>query len=187
MRVYRNLLQPDREGRYVRNNHFDGLVYALKNAALMVTMTEKEDIGVAVSTNALELSGFDAGEVSIYFYDHYVGGLGIAEKIYDLIPQVVEHAIRLVEGCRCEDGCAVCVGDLRLDRKIVLWGLKSLLEERTVPRNTKVVRWAETEMGSERVSFKGAAGALGGFLPESCFQWRESDGLFPYCAESGST
>ena len=145
VRVYRNLLQPDREGRYVRNNHFDGLVYALKNAALMVTMTEKEDIGVAVSTNALELSGFDAGEVSIYFYDHYVGGLGIAEKIYDLIPQVVEHAIRLVEGCRCEDGCAVCVGDLRLDRKIVLWGLKSLLEERTVPENTKVVRWAETK------------------------------------------
>lgn len=145
VRVYRNLLQPDREGRYVRNNHFDGLVYALKNAALMVTMTEKEDIGVAVSTNALELSGFDAGEVSIYFYDHYVGGLGIAEKIYDLIPQVVEHAIRLVDGCRCEDGCAVCVGDLRLDRKIVLWGLKSLLEERTVPENTKVVRWAETK------------------------------------------
>ena len=36
-------------------------------------------------------------------------------------------------------------GDLRLDRKIVLWGLKSLLEERTVPENTKVVRWAETK------------------------------------------
>ena len=144
VRVYRNLLQPDREGRYVRNNHFDGLVFALKNAALMVTMTEKDDIGVAVSTNALELSGSSQEEVSIYFYDHYVGGLGISEKIYDLIPEVIEQAIKMTEGCSCKDGCAVCVGDYKLNRKLVLWGLKSLIEETPVPENTKVVKWAES-------------------------------------------
>lgn len=145
VKVYRNLLQPDREGRYVRNNHFDGLVFALKNAAMMVTMTEKDDIGVAVSTNALELSGSNAEQVFIYFYDHYVGGLGISEKIYDLIPKVVEQAIRMTEGCRCQDGCAVCVGDYRLNRKLILWGLKSLMEEVPVPENTKVVKWAESK------------------------------------------
>ena len=63
VRVYRNLLQPDGNGRFVRNNHFQGLAFALKNAALMITMTEKEDIGTAVSTNALELSGMTDSEV----------------------------------------------------------------------------------------------------------------------------
>lgn len=129
VRQYRNLLQPDRNGYYVRNNHFEGLMFALKNAALMVTMTEDSDLGVAMSTNALELSGSTSEEVSLYFYDRYVGGLGFAEKIYDLIPKVTEQAIRMVSGCKCKNGCAVCIGNDRLDRNVILWGLKNLSEE----------------------------------------------------------
>lgn len=127
--MYRNLLQPDHQGYYVRNNHFEGLMFALKNAALMVTMTESADLGVAVSSNALELAGSTEEEVYLYFYDCYVGGLGFAEKIYDLIPKVVEQAVRMVSGCRCKNGCAVCIGDDRLDRNVILWGLQNLSEE----------------------------------------------------------
>lgn len=127
--MYRNLLQPDSQGYYVRNNHFEGLMFALKNAALMVTMTESADLGVAVSSNALELAGSTEEEVYLYFYDCYVGGLGFAEKIYDLIPKVVEQAVRMVSGCRCKNGCAVCIGDDRLDRNVILWGLRNLSEE----------------------------------------------------------
>ena len=127
--MYRNLLQPDKQGYYVRNNHFEGLMFALKNAALMVTMTEGADLGVAVSSNALELAGATEEEVYLYFYDRYVGGLGFAEKIYELIPKVVEQATRMVSGCRCKNGCAVCIGDDRLDRKVILWGLWNLSEE----------------------------------------------------------
>ena len=128
VRAYRGLLQADDTGRLTRNNHFQGLCFALKNAAQMVTMTEQEDIHVITSTNALELSGETASDVSIYFYDGYVGGLGFSEKIYDLIPQVIEQAIRMVSGCKCKDGCAACVGDYKLDRKLILWGLENLRE-----------------------------------------------------------
>lgn len=127
--MYRNLLQPDNQGYYVRNNHFEGLMFALKNAALMVTMTESADLGVAFSSNALELAGSTEEEVYLYFYDCYVGGLGFAEKIYDLIPKVVEQAVRIVSGCCCKNGCAVCIGDDRLDRNVILWGLQNLSEE----------------------------------------------------------
>ena len=108
----------------------------------MVTMTEQEDIHVITSTNALELSGETASDVSIYFYDGYVGGLGFSEKIYDLIPQVIEQAIRMVSGCKCKDGCAACVGDYKLDRKLILWGLENLREASEVPKGEKVVTWA---------------------------------------------
>ena len=47
----------------------------------------------------LELAGSTEEEVYLYFYDCYVGGLGFAEKIYDLIPKVVEQAVRMVSGC----------------------------------------------------------------------------------------
>ena len=144
VRTYRGLLQPDKEGRYIRNNHFEGLCFALKNAAQMVTMTEQEDIGVTTSLNAMELAGFNDQETALYFYDRYVGGLGFSEKIYDLIPQAVQQAIRMVSGCKCKDGCVACVGDYRLDKQIVLWGLKNLLAEEDVPNSTKVVSWAPT-------------------------------------------
>ena len=144
VRAYRGLLQADDTGRLTRNNHFQGLCFALKNAAQMVTMTEQEDIHVITSTNALELSGETASDVSIYFYDGYVGGLGFSEKIYDLIPQVIEQAIRMVSGCKCKDGCAACVGDYKLDRKLILWGLENLREASKVPKGEKVVTWAES-------------------------------------------
>lgn len=92
----------------------------------------------------LELSGETASDVSIYFYDGYVGGLGFSEKIYDLIPQVIEQAIRMVSGCKCKDGCAACVGDYKLDRKLILWGLENLREASEVPKGEKVVTWAES-------------------------------------------
>lgn len=145
VRAFRKLLQPDSSGRYVRNNHFSGLSFALKNAALMVTMTEQTDIGVTVSTNAMEVSGQTEDDVYLYFYDCYAGGLGFSEKIYDLIPKVVEQAICLVSGCKCEDGCAACVGDYKLDRKVVLWGLQNLLEESELPEGRKCVKWADVK------------------------------------------
>ncbi len=37
----------------IRNNHFEGLCCAIRNAARLVTMTEQEDIGTTVSTNAV--------------------------------------------------------------------------------------------------------------------------------------
>ena len=52
VRVYRSLLLPNRMGELVLNNHFDGMQYAIKNAVMMVTMTERDDIDVTMSNNA---------------------------------------------------------------------------------------------------------------------------------------
>ncbi len=43
--------------------------------------------------------------MSLFIYDKYEGGLGYSEKIYDLIPEILESAIKMVSGCPCEDGC----------------------------------------------------------------------------------
>lgn len=60
---------PDQRGELVLNNHFEGISYAIKNAAMMVTMTEKDDIGVILSNNAL-IPGAERGrKVSLFIYD----------------------------------------------------------------------------------------------------------------------
>lgn len=135
--TFRKLLKPDESGNLTRNNHFEGMCHALRSAAMMSTMASSEDIDVMVSNDALIPQGEMDGSVYLYFYDKYVGGLGYSEKIYDVVPTVIEHAIALIDGCGCDDGCPACVGDYTLDKQMILWGLKNLLEESPVPENIK--------------------------------------------------
>ena len=133
VKTYRSLLVPNNNGELVLNDHFEGMAYALKNAAMMVTMTERDDIDAVISNNALIPDESGEQNVSLYIYDKYEGGLGYSEKICDLVPQIIEHAVRMVKGCPCEDGCPACVGDYYLDKKMVLWGLENLTEETPAP------------------------------------------------------
>ena len=109
---------------------------------MMVTMTEQEDIGVSMSNNAIEISENFMDDVYMFIYDKYIGGLGYAEKVFDLIAQIIENAIKMVGGCKCESGCAACIGDYKLDKAMVLWGLKNLLEEIEAPKDIKLVEYA---------------------------------------------
>lgn len=146
--VYHSLLLPNASGELVLNNHFEGISHAIKNAAMMVTMTARDDIDAVISKAAALSEGMAAEQetedfqekemperqVSLYIYDRYEGGLGYSEKIYDLMPQIIENAIRMVKGCACENGCPACVGDYSLDKKMVLWGLENLKEQTAPPQ-----------------------------------------------------
>lgn len=123
---YRGMLQESAGGKQVLNNHFDGLCYALENAARMLTMTEKEDIGVITSDNAVGEQTDGQDQVVVYIYDKFVGGLGYAEKAYERMPEIVSRAQTLVAGCGCENGCIACIGDYRLSKSEVLWGLQRM-------------------------------------------------------------
>ncbi|KZL90393.1 DEAD/DEAH box helicase [Clostridium magnum] len=141
VKVYRRLLQESENGKLIRNNHFEGLCYAMKNAAMMATMTEQEDIGVSMSNSAVQISGDFSAEVYMFIYDKYIGGLGYSEKAFDIIAQIIDNAIKMVGGCKCENGCAACIGDYKLDKAVVLWGLKNLLEEIEAPKDIKLVEY----------------------------------------------
>ena len=154
VRVYRGLLQVNENTKQVRNNYYEGVCFALKNAARMVTMTEQEDIGVITSANALELAFASDSDVDLYFYDKYVGGLGFSEKIYDKMDEVIHSAVKLVKGCSCKKGCAVCVGDHRLDKEMVLFGLENLLEHWDVPMDVKVAEYGPSTFRRKEFQFE---------------------------------
>jgi len=59
-----------------------------------------------------------------------------------LIARIIENAIKMVGGCKCENGCAACIGDYKLNKAMVLWGLKNLLEEIETPKDIKLVEYA---------------------------------------------
>ena len=87
MWTYRSLLAPARNGELTLNNHFEGMAWAIKNAAMMVTMTERDDIDVIVSNNALIPNGRTGEEVCLYIYDKYEGGLGTRRRSMTWCPR----------------------------------------------------------------------------------------------------
>lgn len=105
----------------------DGILYALKTAAEMRIMADYGDIGTTI------FKPQDSSALAILLYDKYKGGLGFSLKIYELLDKVINDAIRIIESCKCENGCPACVGNDHIDKNIVLWALYNLKEESNIP------------------------------------------------------
>jgi DEAD/DEAH box helicase domain-containing protein len=51
----------------------------------------------------------ETGEPIIFVYDACEGGIGLAEKAYDVLFALLTSAYELVRDCSCEDGCPSCI------------------------------------------------------------------------------
>jgi DEAD/DEAH box helicase domain-containing protein len=67
-------------------------------------MCDRWDIG-GLSTNV----HFQTGRPTVFIYDGHPGGVGIAERGFDVFEGWVADTARLLEGCPCSDGCPSCV------------------------------------------------------------------------------
>lgn len=47
---------------------------------------------------------------TIFIYDRYPGGIGLSEKVYDQIEQILEETTAMIERCPCKSGCPSCIG-----------------------------------------------------------------------------
>jgi DEAD/DEAH box helicase domain-containing protein len=47
---------------------------------------------------------------TIYLYDSHAGGIGLAERIFEVFPQLLERGLAVLQGCPCPAGCPSCVG-----------------------------------------------------------------------------
>jgi len=67
-------------------------------------MCDRWDIG-GVST----VCHADTSQPTIFIYDAFEGGIGLAEKATELITELVDMARGLVMGCSCDIGCPACI------------------------------------------------------------------------------
>ena len=47
---------------------------------------------------------------TIYLYDNHPGGIGLADRLFELCPDLLERSLELLERCPCRVGCPSCVG-----------------------------------------------------------------------------
>ena len=69
------------------------------------TVDDARDIGANVQVRApsTELP-------TVYLYDMVPGGVGLADKLFDIREQLLEACLALARSCGCENGCPSCVG-----------------------------------------------------------------------------
>jgi len=87
---------------------FQGGLHACEHAAIgilpLFALCDRNDIG-GVSTPLHP----DTGKAQIFIYDAYPGGIGIAEKGFEMITELWQATLKAVEACPCTDGCPSCV------------------------------------------------------------------------------
>jgi DEAD/DEAH box helicase domain-containing protein len=47
---------------------------------------------------------------TLYLYDSHAGGIGLAERIFDILPQLLARGLETLQSCPCRSGCPSCVG-----------------------------------------------------------------------------
>ncbi|MHC4135060.1 MAG: DEAD/DEAH box helicase [Planctomycetota bacterium] len=57
-----------------------------------------------------EIKSAEFDTPSLFLFDNVPGGVGLAEKIYELWPTLLRTAREVIESCPCASGCPACVG-----------------------------------------------------------------------------
>jgi len=82
-----------------------GLSHLLANVAPFYLMCDPRDLQTVP-----QVRGTHTGQPTIYLYDSYPGGIGLAERTFEIEDQLFSSALDLVTSCPCESGCPSCVG-----------------------------------------------------------------------------
>jgi Distinct helicase family with a unique C-terminal domain including a metal-binding cysteine cluster len=87
---------------------FHGGLHACEHAAIgilpLFALCDRNDIG-GVSTPFHP----DTGKAQIFIYDAYPGGIGIAEKGFEMITELWRATLKVIKECPCSDGCPSCI------------------------------------------------------------------------------
>jgi DEAD/DEAH box helicase domain-containing protein len=100
---------PDTEQRLARSNlDLAGGLHGAEHAIIALmplhVMCDRWDIG------GLSSPAFGENcEPTVFVYDGYEGGIGLAEKAYELLPALFLSAHELVRDCGCDEGCPSCI------------------------------------------------------------------------------
>ena len=91
-----------------RGMDFLGGIHAVEHAAIgilpLFAMCDRWDIG-GLSTPRHP----DTDAPQIFIYDGFPGGVGIAEKGFDLLPELWRATLDVITACPCTGGCPSCV------------------------------------------------------------------------------
>ncbi|MEO4053032.1 DEAD/DEAH box helicase [Solibacillus sp. CAU 1738] len=108
-----------------------GAAYALGSFIPLFIQCDRSDVSVVPQVKAVHNE-----RPTLFIYDSYPGGIGLSEKVYDVLLPLLERTVQHIENCPCKSGCPSCIGaqdSLQESKKRVLKVLNILLVEMMWP------------------------------------------------------
>ena len=104
--IKENLSEKSDEGlkREVFAGGLHGIEHAMIGIMPFLVMCDRWDIGGVSAPNHP-----DTKNPTVFIYDGFEGGIGLTEKAFELIIELVTMSYELVKDCKCEDGCPACI------------------------------------------------------------------------------
>ncbi len=110
-----------------RDELLDGLralAYLLHRLAPIFLLSDIRDVGSWLGDGSPSEAGVVATREStrarllqaalftptIYLYDNQPGGIGLAERIFEVLPDLLTRGLETLQSCGCRNGCPSCVG-----------------------------------------------------------------------------
>ncbi len=120
--------------------HFMGGIHAIEHAMIglfpLFALCDRGDVGGISYTFHPQV-----GRAAIFLYDGYPEGIGLAERCYHVLDELLAHTLRLLTECPCEAGCPSCIhspkcgsGNKPLDKAAAILTLKGLLGLVEIPQ-----------------------------------------------------
>lgn len=104
-----------------------GAAYAMASFIPLFIHCDRSDVSVVPQVKAIHNE-----KPTLFIYDSYPGGIGLSERMYDVLLPLLEQTTQHVELCPCPDGCPSCIGaqdSLGNSKKQVLKVLNILMNE----------------------------------------------------------
>ena len=99
------------------------LANLLRNISPLYIMTDVRDIG-----SAEQFKQSTTGMPTIFLFDRYPGGVGLSERLYEVIDEILMASLQRVRECQCERGCPSCVGPDKMNKRQTLVFLENLMK-----------------------------------------------------------
>jgi len=112
--------------------HFMGGIHAIEHATIslfpLFALCDRNDVGGISYTFHPQVE-----KAAIFIYDSYPGGVGLAQRGFDIILELLGQTLDLIKSCPCEQGCPSCIyspkcgsGNKPLDKKAALLIIEAL-------------------------------------------------------------
>ena len=88
--------------------HFMGGIHAIEHGSIgifpLFALCDRNDIGGICYPHHPQVN-----KSAIFIYDGYPGGVGLAQRGFDIVLELLEKTLELLETCECEEGCPSCI------------------------------------------------------------------------------
>ena len=116
-----------------RNLHLMGGLHAIEHGAIgifpLFALCDRNDIGGICYTHHPQVE-----KSAIFIYDGYPGGVGLAQRGFEVVYKLFEKTLDHIRNCECEEGCPSCIhspkcgsGNKPLDKEAAVVLLEFLL------------------------------------------------------------